>query len=84
MFFRIGRDGNIKIGDFFKPRNQIGGIGITLGMRLIALAPHRRISPQGDNMANAGLPVIPRHRVYLLARGADAGKMRCGRERGFL
>ena len=83
MLFRIGRDRDLEIADGAQARDQIGGIGVAAGRRRIAPAEAAlRIAAQGDDMAHADLPIAARDLVDLVARGADAGEMRGGLDRG--
>ena len=83
MRLRIGGDGNVEAGHPLQPGDQIGGIGVAVRMRLVPTRPLRRIAAQGDDVANAGRPVPPRHLVDLLAAGADAGQVRRRLQRRF-
>ena len=81
MHFGIGRDRDLEVGDALQRRDEIGGIGKTVRLRLIRPAALRRIAAQRDDMANAVGPIGARDLDEFLARRADAGEMRRAGER---
>ena len=76
MGLRIGRDGELEWRDSQKAGDEVACPGIAAGRRPVAPGAVRRIAAQGDDMADAGLPVPARDIVDLVARGRDAGEMR--------
>src|SRR5439155_15421042 len=71
----IGGDADLEIGDPLQPGDQVGGIGIAIGVRHVAAGRARaadrctgRIAAQCDDVAAPGLPVVACVRVDLLGR----------------
>ncbi len=84
MALGIGCDGNFKIFDLANAAHKVRGVLIALRMGFEALANAAgRITAQGQNMADAGVPVIAHDGVHLLLGGADAGEVGYGLEAGF-
>src|SRR3546814_3509546 len=57
MAFRVAADADLEIADLLQAGDQVGGIGIALGMGDKAAAAFRRIAAERDDMADAGFPV---------------------------
>ena len=81
MAFGIGGDRNLERRDLLQARDQLGGIGIAVGMRRERLARLGRIAAQRDDVADAGVPIGARDVVDLAAARLDAGQVRGGVER---
>ena len=85
MGFGIGGDADLEIRHLLQPGDEIGGVGIAARVRRIARPDAAgRVAAQRDDVADAGLPIVARDRVDLLARRRDAGQMRGRFERGLL
>ena len=79
---RVRGDRDVEVRDPAKPCHQIDGVGVAAGMRRVPGVGFRRVAAKGHDVADSGLVVRTGHLVHLLARGADAGEMRRGGERG--
>jgi len=82
VFFRIGRDGNLKIGgNALDAAGKIGGVAIAAGMRCIFCArTARRVAAQRHDMAHAHIMICAHDPVDFIARGGNAGQMRGRRQ----
>src|SRR5690606_7460288 len=84
MAFGIAADADLEVVQLAQAGDQVGRIGIAVGMRHEFSGALRRVAAQGDDMPDAGLPVMFGHLVDLASRGADAGQMRRRAQAGFL
>ena len=84
MAFRIGGDGNVEIRQTAQTCDQIGAVGIAVGMRFVARRALRRIAAQRHDVAYTFVPITTRDVEHLAARGTNAGEMRRAGERSFL
>ena len=75
MGLGIGRHRDFEIGNFLESRHQIRGVSIAAGMGGVPLLLFRRVAAQGDNMADAFLPVAPGDSVDLVAVRPHTGEM---------
>ena len=67
MLLGIAGDRHLEGADALEAGDQIGGIGVAAGMRLVVRAgARRRIAAQRHDVAHAGLPVGARHLVDLV------------------
>ena len=82
MHLRVSRDRDVKRRDGGESRDQLRRVAETCGARPMRALPPRQIATQRDQVANALVPVAARDCEDLAARGADAGEVRCARERG--
>ena len=79
MLLGIGRDGNFEIRDPLDARGQIGAVAIATGEWDVG-CPYAfgRVAAQGDDMADAVLPLTANDVVDLLFRRRNAGQVRSG------
>ncbi len=76
MGFRIGRDTDFKVSNFFKTGHQIRCVVIAIWMGgITGLAP-RGIAAQCDYMFHARIPIPAGHIINLATGRTDAGQMR--------
>ena len=83
MDLGIRRHGDLEIGDFLQALNKIRSVSVAAGVRYVVAAPFGRVAAQGDEMADAHIPVLARNIVDLTALGTNAGQVGRGRQRGF-
>ena len=76
MHLGVSGNGNFEVRDFFQAGDEIGGVGITVRVRLVALRTLGRVAAQGDEVPYTHVPVFARDVVDLTAAGADAGQVR--------
>ena len=83
MFFRIGRDRHLDVGEALDAGDEVGGVAVAAGMRRVALAePAGGIAAQRHDVAHARGAVVADHGVDFVAGGGDAGEMGRRRQRG--
>ena len=82
MDLRIEADRDLERGDAADAGGELGGVGVAVGAGGIDAADlARRVAAQGDDVADAGVPVVLDHLVDLGARGVDAGQVGGRRKR---
>ena len=85
MAFGIGGNADLEGRDLADSAHQVRGISIAIGMRRESLSDaSRRIATQRNDMADAGCPIVSRHRIDLGAARTDTGEVRGGRKCRFI
>ncbi len=85
MFFRVGRDRYLEIGDALDPGRKIRRVLIAAWMLNVSGAGALgRIAAQGHDMPDAGFPIGADHAIDLLFCRRHAGQMGGRLERGLL
>src|SRR5262245_23188603 len=76
MLLGVAADRNLERGDILDAFDQVGGVDVTAGRGLVALAdPAGRIAAQRHDVADAKIPIIADDAVNLLASGGNASEM---------
>src|SRR5262245_14449803 len=82
MLLGVAGDGNLERSNGFDAFDEVGGVDVTAGRRLVAFAdPSGRIAAQRHDMAHAEIPIVADDAVDLSAVGGDAGEMGGGGQR---
>ena len=84
MHFRVGGDRDFEVPDFPETGNEVGRIGVSVGVRLVVVRTFGRVAAQCDEMPHAHVPVLARNVVDFAATRPDAGQVRRGRQVGLV
>ena len=78
MHFRVCRYGDVEVGDGAQEFDQV------FGVKRFFLIAGRLVAAQGDNTADAAVPIVFGDLAQFVGRGVDAGQVRRGFQAGFL